>query len=150
MRAVIQRVSKAKVTVENEITGKIEKGIVILLGIRNDDDEKDIDYMVNKIINLRIFDDEEGKLNKSLIDVNGSILVVSNFTVYGDAKKGRRPSYIDAASPVEAKKLYDIFVKKIKENNINCAEGVFQAHMDVELINDGPITLIVESPLKNI
>ncbi|MCF8056510.1 MAG: D-tyrosyl-tRNA(Tyr) deacylase [Desulfocapsa sp.] len=145
MRAVIQRVSRASVTVDSEITGQIGTGVLIFLGIHKDDDEKEIKWMVKKIINLRIFEDDDGKMNRSLIDTNGAMLVVSQFTLYGDCRKGRRPGYSGAAPPETANTLYQQFIEAVRQKNISVASGRFQAHMDVELINDGPVTLLLDS-----
>ncbi len=145
MRAVIQRVSKASVTVGSEVTGAIGPGLLVFLGIHKDDQEQEIKWMVEKIINLRIFEDEHGKMNRSLIDSNGAILVVSQFTLYGDCRKGRRPGYSSAAPPETANILYQQFITAVKQNDISVASGRFQAHMDVELVNDGPVTLLLDS-----
>jgi D-tyrosyl-tRNA(Tyr) deacylase len=145
MRAVIQRVSGAEVRVGNEITGKIGHGILLLLGVSNGDTEKDAEYVLEKTVNLRIFDDVEGKMNLSLLDVNGELLVVSQFTLYGDTRRGRRPSYIDAASPEKANELYDFFVKSARKQLAKVETGRFQAMMDVELVNDGPVTILLDS-----
>lgn len=145
MRSVVQRVKHAKVTVDNKIIGQIEHGIMLLIGIEDSDDEKDLDYMVDKVINLRIFEDEEGKMNKSLIDVNGSILVVSQFTLQGDARKGRRPSFISAARPEKAIPLYQDFINRLKEHGIRTQTGEFGADMEVLLCNDGPVTILLDS-----
>ena len=145
MRAVLQRVTKSKVTVDGEIVGSIGKGINVLLGIAKDDTIEDIPYLKDKIINLRIFEDEEGKMNRSLLDVGGEILLISQFTLYGDCRKGRRPNFMDALGGDEAKKIYDEFVKSFKETGIKVETGIFGAHMDVSIENDGPVTLIVES-----
>ena len=145
MRAVVQRVSRAKVTVDGEITGEIGNGLLVLLGVSAKDDEKDADYLVEKIINLRIFEDADDKMNLSLMDVKGSMLVVSQFTLYGDTRRGRRPSFIDAAPPVEANRLYEHFVESARERIEHVATGRFQAMMDVELVNDGPVTIILDS-----
>lgn len=146
MRAVIQRVSSASVTVNCETTGKINAGILVLLGIHKEDTPKDIQWMVNKIINLRIFEDEHGKMNDSLLDTGGAMLIVSQFTLYGDCRKGRRPGYSNAAPPDKAKKLYEQFIDTVQQtNNIPTASGIFQAHMDVSLVNDGPVTLLLDS-----
>lgn len=145
MRSVIQRVTKAKVSVNEEVVGKIDNGLMILLGIEDNDEVKDIEYMVDKVINLRIFEDEDNKMNKSVIDTGGSILAVSQFTLLGDARKGRRPSFINAAQPEKATPLYELFIKKIKEKNINIEQGIFGAEMQVELINDGPVTILLDS-----
>jgi D-aminoacyl-tRNA deacylase len=145
MRIVLQRVSQANVTVNNEIIGNIEKGILILLGISTTDTEKEVKFMVEKALNLRIFDDEQGKMNLSLLDISGELLVVSQFTLYGDARKGRRPSYIDAASPENANKLYELFVNEARKQIKRVETGKFQAMMNVELINDGPVTILLDS-----
>ncbi|NLU53068.1 MAG: D-tyrosyl-tRNA(Tyr) deacylase [Clostridiaceae bacterium] len=146
MRAVVQRVKRAEVRVNNEITGKIDKGILVLLGVGQDDTNKDLEYMAEKIVNLRIFEDQEGKMNLSVLDVNGGILVVSQFTLYGDCRKGKRPSYSTAARPEMAEKLYNEFVDYIKSKyDIKVETGVFQAMMDVDFINEGPVTLLIDS-----
>jgi len=145
LRAVIQRVKKAQVTVNGEVTGTIGEGLVVLLGVAKGDTEKDATYLADKIINLRVFEDEEGKLNRSLLDVGGQILAVSQFTLLGDCRKGRRPSFGNAAVPEEAEPLYNVFVNAIKDADINVATGVFRTEMVVEIHNDGPVTLIIES-----
>lgn len=146
MRAVIQRVSRAKVTVDGEITGEIGNGLLVLLGVGGDDTEGNAVYLVEKIINLRIFDDQDGKMNRSLLDIAGGLLVVSQFTLYADTKKGRRPSYIGAAEPEMANRLYEYFVAESRKQIDNVETGRFQAMMDVELVNDGPVTIILEHP----
>ena len=146
MRAVIQRVSRAKVTVDGELTGEIDKGLLVLLGVGVDDNESNALYLVEKLVNLRIFDDEDGKMNLSLLDVSGGLLVVSQFTLYADTRKGRRPSYIGAAEPEMANRLYEFFVSESRKHVSNVQTGRFQAMMDVELVNDGPVTIILESP----
>ena len=145
MRAVIQRVKKAQVTVNGEVTGTIGEGLVVLLGVAKGDTEKYATYLADKIISLRVFEDEEGKLNRSLLDVGGQILAVSQFTLLGDCRKGRRPSFGNAAVPEEAEPLYNVFVNAIKDADINVATGVFRTEMVVEIHNDGPVTLIIES-----
>lgn len=146
MRAVVQRVKSASVEVDNVITGEIGPGLLIFLGVGDDDDKSDADYLVNKIINLRIFEDEEGQMNLSAVDLLKEILVVSQFTLFGDCRKGRRPSFFEAASPDIAEELYDYFVDKVKKDtNLEVATGEFQAMMNVDLINDGPVTLLVDS-----
>ncbi len=145
MRAVVQRVSRAQVTVEGKITGEIGKGVLVLLGVSIDDSEKDADYLVDKSVSLRIFEDDNEKMNHSLVDVGGEMLVVSQFTLYGDTRRGRRPSYIDAARPEEANSLYEYFVLKARGRIDDVQTGVFQAMMDVELVNDGPVTIILDS-----
>ena len=144
MKIVLQRSKEAKVEVNNEIVVRIDYGLVLLVGFTHNDTEKEIDYMVDKVINLRIFDDENGIMNKSLLDINGSILSISQFTLYADSRKGRRPSYVNALSSDKAKELYEIFNNKLKEQNINVETGIFQADMKVSLINDGPVTIILE------
>lgn len=144
MKIIVQRCEKAKVTVNNEIVGSIDKGLMLLVGFTHTDTEKEIDYMVDKVINLRIFDDESGIMNKSLIDTKGSILSVSQFTLYADSTKGRRPSYTMALSGDKAINLYNLFNQKLKEKNINVETGIFGAEMKVDFINDGPITIILE------
>jgi D-tyrosyl-tRNA(Tyr) deacylase len=148
MRAVIQRVKRAKVTVNDAITGEIASGILVLLGVSNDDAESDALFLVDKIINLRVFNDAEGKRNLSLLDIFGSLLIVSQFTLYADTRKGRRPSYINAASPQKANELYEYFVAESRKFVTNVQTGRFQAMMDVELVNDGPVTIILESHSK--
>ena len=144
MKIVVQRVLTSKVEVSGKVVGSIEKGLLILVGFTYNDTIKDIDYMVDKVLNLRIFDDENGVMNKSLKDVGGSILSVSQFTLYGDASKGRRPSYINALKGDEAIKLYDIFNQKLREQ-VNLQTGIFGADMKVSLVNDGPVTIALES-----
>jgi D-tyrosyl-tRNA(Tyr) deacylase len=145
MRAVIQRVTRASVTVDNEVTGEIAKGLVVLVGIARDDTKVEAAYLVDKIINLRIFDDGDGKMNLSLKDVNGGLLIVSQFTLYGDVRRGLRPSWIEAAPPEVAQPLYDFFVRQAGTAISNVATGKFQAMMQVELINDGPVTILLDS-----
>lgn len=146
MKAVIQRVSHAQVSVNNEIVGKIEKGILILLGIKNDDTEEDIDYLVRKIIPLRIFNDHESKMNLSIKDIEGDTLIISQFTLYADTKKGNRPSFTLAANPNIAKDFYEKFIMKYeKAFEKKVQTGIFGADMKVELLNDGPVTIIIDS-----
>lgn len=145
MRAVIQRVSRAKVSVEGEITGEIGAGILILLGISREDSEKDAKYILDKTLNLRIFEDARGKMNLSLLDSNGGLLVVSQFTIYGDARKGRRPSFVEAAAPEKAKQLYEFFVGEARKHIKEVETGKFRAMMDVESVNDGPVTILLDS-----
>jgi len=145
MKAVIQRVKKASVTVDNKLTGSIEKGLLVLLGIHQHDTQKQLEWMADKILRLRIFNDGEDKMNRSVQDIKGAILVVSQFTLYGDAKKGTRPSYIEAARPDKAKPLYEEFIDYLENSSsLEIQTGVFAAYMDVELINDGPVTIILE------
>lgn len=145
MRAVVQRVTKGSVEIEQKQVGSIGKGLVVLLGVNENDTMDDVSYMAEKVLNLRIFDDEEGKMNYSLLDVKGELLVVSQFTLYGDCRKGRRPNYMAAAKPEKADVLYNEFVNACKAQNVKTETGVFQADMQVNLINDGPVTLIVDS-----
>lgn len=145
MRAVVQRVSRAKVTVEGEITGEIGVGLMVLLGVSEDDTQDDASYLAEKLVELRIFPDDEGKMNRSLKEIGGEMLVVSQFTLFGDCRKGRRPSFIKAARPELADSLYRIFVVEVTGKGIHTATGRFQTHMNVELVNDGPVTLLVDS-----
>ncbi|MDD4351493.1 MAG: D-aminoacyl-tRNA deacylase [Candidatus Gracilibacteria bacterium] len=145
MRALIQRVSSASVTVEDSIVGQIAKGVLVLLGITNEDTEKDLDYLVDKITNLRIFPEGEKEFDLSLLDIEGQVLAVSQFTLYADTRKGRRPSFVDAAKPEFAKEMYEKFVAKLKETGLKVETGTFQAMMNVESINEGPVTLWLDS-----
>ena len=145
MRAVVQRVSRASVAVGGEITGKIGKGLLILLGVSAEDGESDALYLLDKIINLRIFEDAAGKMNLSLAETSGELLVVSQFTLYGDTRRGRRPSYIEAAPPEKANQLYEFFVTEARKQIGKVETGRFQAMMDVELVNDGPVTILLDS-----
>lgn len=145
MRAVIQRVKSASVKVNDNVIGSIAQGILLLLGIEDSDEEKDLEYMCDKVPNLRIFEDENGKMNKSLLDVGGSILVISQFTLLGDARKGRRPSFIAAAQPDKAIPMYEKYIAEMKEKNIFTQTGEFGADMKVELTNDGPVTILLDS-----
>lgn len=145
MKAVIQRVREARVTVAGETVGEIGRGLAVLVGIAAGDTRQDIDWMVEKIVNLRIFETEEGKLDKSLLDTGGSLLLVSQFTLYGDCRKGRRPSFSDAMAADEARSFFGLFVDKARQRVKHVETGVFQASMDVSLTNEGPVTLILES-----
>ena len=145
MRAVVQRVQSAKVTVDNEITGSIAQGLAVLVGIHPDDGPEEIRWMSDKLINLRIFEDDEGKMNLSLADIGKEMLIVSQFTLYGDCRKGRRPGYSGAAPPEVAEPLYLQLVDEIRSRNMTVATGQFQAAMKVELVNDGPVTLLLDS-----
>jgi len=145
MRAVVQRVSRCRVTVEGNVVGEIGAGLLVLLGVSKTDNEAAADYLVEKIIGLRIFEDAEGKMNLSVQDSGGAVLVVSQFTVYGDVRRGKRPSFDAAARPEEAKRLYEYFVGKIRGTGLHCETGQFQAMMEVELVNSGPVTILVDS-----
>ncbi|WP_427339090.1 D-aminoacyl-tRNA deacylase [Caloranaerobacter sp. DY30410] len=145
MRAVVQKVAKASVSVEGTVVGSINRGLLVLLGVGQDDNEKDLDYLCDKIANLRIFEDENGKMNKSLVDIKGELLVVSQFTLYGDVRKGRRPNFMNAAEPKKAESMYLEFVNKIRKTGIKVETGKFGEHMHVELINDGPVTILLDS-----
>ena len=144
MKVLVQRVTSANVKVNNKVVGEINRGLLLFVGFTQSDTTKEIDYMVDKVINLRIFDDENGVMNKSLLDTEGSILSVSQFTLYADSSKGRRPSYINALNGDKAIILYDEFNKKLKEKNVKVETGIVGAYMQVELINDGPITIMLE------
>ncbi|MEW6380850.1 MAG: D-aminoacyl-tRNA deacylase [bacterium] len=144
MKAVVQRVSKASVTVEGQVVGSIGRGLVVLIGFSRQDLSQDIAPMVDKILNLRIFEDDQEKMNKSLFDIDGEVLLVSQFTLLGDTRKGRRPNFMDAAPPETAQKLYDEFVLEVQRQKVRVQTGRFQAHMEVQIYNDGPVTLIVE------
>jgi D-tyrosyl-tRNA(Tyr) deacylase len=145
LRAVIQRVTSASVTVDGRVAGKIGAGLLVLLGVSRTDNTESAAYLAEKIANLRIFSDDAGKMNLSLLDIAGSALVVSQFTLYGDTRGGRRPSYIQAAPPEEASRLYDEFVRSMRALGVVVETGVFQAHMRVELVNDGPVTILLDS-----
>ena len=145
MRAIVQRVKESAVSVDGETTGRIGPGMMVLLGVSREDTEEDADYLVDKIVNLRIFQDDQQKMNRSLLQTEGAMLVVSQFTLYGDYSKGRRPSFVHAAAPETAEALYTYFINRVKEKGIVTAQGRFGAMMDVHLINDGPVTLIVHS-----
>ena len=145
MRAVIQRVKRAKVTVAGEITGEIGKGLLVLVGVGRDDDEAAADYLAAKTVGLRVFEDGDGKMNLAVTDVGGAVLAVSQFTLYGDVRKGKRPSFDDAARPETARALYEYFVARIRAAGVRCETGRFQEMMDVELVNDGPVTILVDS-----
>lgn len=145
MRAVVQRVKKSSVTVDDKITGEIGQGLMVLIGVEDGDSEKDADYIADKVCGLRIFEDEQGKMNLSVEDIGGEVLAVSQFTLLADARKGRRPSFTKAAAPDEANALYRKVIDKIESRNINVEEGVFQAEMMVEIHNDGPVTILLDS-----
>ena len=145
MRAVVQRVTQADVTVDGRVTGKIDKGLMVLLGVEEGDSAEDARYMAQKTAGLRIFEDSEGKMNLSVKDVGGSVLAVSQFTLLGDARKGKRPSFVKAARPQEADTLYRMYIDLLKEEGINTGEGVFRAEMLVRIYNDGPVTILLDS-----
>lgn len=145
MKAVVQRVKESSVTVDGKTVGKIGAGLLVLLGIAKKDIIQDVDYIADKILNLRIFEDDDNKMNRSVLDTGGEMLVVSQFTLLGDCSRGRRPSYIEAAEPEKANQFYELFVDKIRGKGIRVETGIFRAMMDVSLVNDGPVTLIVES-----
>ena len=148
MRVLIQRVSEASVTIDGKVKGKIGKGLLLLLGIETEDNQEDVEWLVRKITQMRIFGDDEGKMNHSVQDINGSILVISQFTLHASTKKGNRPSYIKAARPDVAIPLYEGFLKAIEAENIPVASGEFGADMKVELLNDGPVTIIIDTKNK--
>jgi D-tyrosyl-tRNA(Tyr) deacylase len=145
MRAVIQRVSRAQVAVANEIVGQIANGILVFVGVSKADSEADADYLAGKIVGLRIFEDANEKMNLSVIDVGGEVLVVSQFTLYGDVRRGKRPSFDDAAPPERARQLYEYLVGRIRAAGLKCETGQFQAMMKVELVNEGPVTILLDS-----
>lgn len=145
MRAVVQRVLRAKVSVDGKITGEIERGMLVLLGVGANDAEQDADYLAEKILGLRIFNDEQGKMNVSAVQALAGVLVVSQFTLYGDARRGKRPSFDAAAHPEKARALYEYFVDRIRQSGLKCETGQFQASMQVELVNDGPVTILLDS-----
>lgn len=148
MKALIQRVSSASVSIDEKCVGKIQEGLVILLGITHDDSEKDVQYLTDKCLNLRVFEDEQGKMNRSLLDTKGEILVISQFTLYGDCRKGRRPSFIEASRPEHAIPLYEQFIDQLKTSGLTVASGEFGAMMLVTINNQGPVTIMVESKEK--
>jgi len=145
MKAVIQRVTQSSVSVDNQKIGTIGQGLMVLLGVGLEDSEKAADYLAEKIVHLRIFEDENGKMNRSLFDIKGEILIVSQFTLFGDCRKGRRPSFISAAEPDRARKFYNDFIKELQVRGIKASSGAFQEMMDVSLVNDGPVTFLLDS-----
>lgn len=145
MRAVVQRVSKSSVTVDGNVTGAIRRGLMVLLGVADDDTETDAGYIANKVAGLRIFEDDEDKMNLSVKDIGGDILAVSQFTLMGDARKGKRPSFSKAARLGEANELYQKFISLLRQDDLHVEEGVFQTHMMVDLVNDGPVTILLDS-----
>jgi D-aminoacyl-tRNA deacylase len=146
MRAIVQRVKESSVKTGGETISRIGRGLLVLLGVAHNDRPPDADYLANKIVNLRIFEDEIGKMNRSLLETGGQMLVVSQFTLLGDCRKGRRPSFVAAAGPAKANELYEIFIEQVRRRGVNIQTGRFQAMMEVAIINDGPVTLILESP----
>jgi D-aminoacyl-tRNA deacylase len=145
MRAVVQRVRRASVKVDGATVGQIEKGLLVLLGVAQDDTQGDADYLADKIVGMRIFEDADEKMNLAVTEVGGAILAVSQFTLYGDMRRGRRPSFDAAARPEQARRLYEYFVEKIRAAGVRCETGKFQAMMDVELVNEGPVTILIDS-----
>lgn len=145
MRAVVQRVSRAQVTASGEVTGKIGRGLLVLLGVAGTDTERDADYLAAKIAGLRIFEDDNGKMNLATAEVGGRVMVVSQFTLYGDVRRGKRPSFDAAAPPEHARRLYEYFVERIRASGLPCETGRFQEMMQVELVNDGPVTILLDS-----
>ena len=145
MRAVVQRVRRAKVTVAGEITGEIGRGMLVLLGVGHEDTQGGAEYLADKIVGLRIFEDDAGKMNRSVAEVGGAVLAVSQFTLYGDVRKGKRPSFDDAARPEMARTLYERFVSRVRASGLRCETGRFQEMMGVELVNDGPVTILLDS-----
>jgi len=145
MRAVVQRVSRGQVSVEAEITGQIGLGLVVLLGVGREDEEADASYLAEKIAGLRIFEDDQGKMNRSVREVGGSVLAISQFTLFGDVRRGKRPSFDAAAAPEKARALYEFFVEQIRATGLRCETGRFQAMMKVELVNEGPVTILLDS-----
>ncbi len=146
MRVVIQRVTSARVTVDGRVTGEIGRGLVVLVGVGQADGPADVEYIAGKLREVRIFEDDQGKMNRSVTDVAGQLLVVSQFTLYGDVRKGRRPSFDQAAPPILARQLYEDLVRRLREQGSPVETGAFQAHMLVELVNDGPVTIVLDSP----
>lgn len=144
MKLVVQRVKEAKVEVDEKVVGKINKGFLVLIGVTHEDDKEQADYLVKKLCNLRVFEDENGKMNLGLKDVEGELLIVSQFTLYADCSNGNRPSFTNAAKPEKANELYEYFCKECEKNNIKVEKGIFGADMKVSLINDGPVTIIIE------
>ena len=145
MRACIQRVSEARVAVDGEVVGQIGRGLVVLLGVGTEDGDAEVDWLAEKLVGLRIFEDDEGKMNRSIAEMGGAMLVVSQFTLYGDARKGRRPSFTGAAPPEQAERLYQAFVARVRSRGIEVATGRFREHMLVSLVNDGPVTLWIDT-----
>lgn len=142
---MVQRVSRAQVSVGEEVVGKIDAGLLVMLGVSKDDSSVDAEYLATKVVGLRIFEDENGKMNRSVVEMGGAVLAVSQFTLYGDVRKGKRPSFDDAAPPQVANQLYEDFVQKVRDAGVRCETGRFQAMMQVELVNDGPVTILLDS-----
>jgi len=142
---VVQRVSRAQVSVGEEVVGKIDAGLLVMLGVSKDDSSVDAEYLATKVVGLRIFEDENGKMNRSVVEMGGAVLAVSQFTLYGDVRKGKRPSFDDVAPPQVANQLYEDFVQKVRDAGVRCETGRFQAMMQVELVNDGPVTILLDS-----
>ena len=145
MRAVVQRVSRARVSVNAEVTGEIGPGLLVLLGVAEEDGDKDLNYMVDKICGLRVFEDSDGKMNRSVSEAGGAVLAVSQFTLYGDVRRGKRPSFDSAARPERAREMYEQFVARVRAAGLRCETGRFQEMMEVELVNDGPVTILLDS-----
>lgn len=145
MRAVVQRVSKAQVSVDSKIVGSIEKGLVVYIGVGKEDTNSDIDYLADKVVGLRIFEDDNEKMNLSVQDIEGDVLAISQFTLYGDVRKGKRPSFTDSAEPLIGNEFYEHFIDKLENMGINVQRGIFGAHMEVSYINDGPVTILLDS-----
>ena len=145
MRAVVQRVSRASVKIDGELTGQIAEGLLVLVGVAHDDSESDVAYLAEKVAGLRIFEDDAGKMNRSVVDVDGAVLAVSQFTLFGDVRKGKRPSFDEAARPEQARQLHDDFVEGVRAQGLRCETGRFQEMMEVELVNQGPVTILLDS-----
>ena len=145
MRAVVQRVSRARVTVGDDIVGEIGRGLLVLLGVGHEDGEDDADYLAEKIVGLRVFEDDSGKMNRAVGEAEGSVLVISQFTLYGDVRRGKRPSFDAAAPPEKARTLYEYFVDRVRASGLRCETGKFQEMMQVEVVNDGPVTILLDS-----
>lgn len=145
MRAVVQRVHSASVSADGKIAGRIDRGLLVYLGVGKNDTENDVEWMCEKVANLRIFEDENGKMNLSLLQINGEMLVISQFTLYGDCRRGRRPSFDEAAPPEDGQRLYEMFIEKVSQQVRKVEKGIFGAHMEVESVNDGPVTILLDS-----
>ncbi len=145
MRAVVQRVHSASVSVDGKVVGRIDRGLLVYLGVGKNDTEKDVEWMCEKVANLRIFEDENGKMNLSLLQIDGEMLVISQFTLYGDCRRGRRPSFDEAAPPQDGQRLYEMFIERVSQQVRKVEKGVFGAHMEIESINDGPVTILLDS-----